>query len=297
MTSNYPWNSPYAFAENKVINGIDLEGLEYVLRIFSPEVSRNFLNAVNNKDLYEQRRITAWAKDKNNKISWEGVEWIVKCGGTVMFDANLNPVVAQLDYDENAPKGVTVITQRYENNDPNSGKIIEDKPLHWAPHEDSKYSDMKYPVDVKPEEFYKDNDFIGEYGGWALQPGWGIGNGWMHGYLKGWGFVNYRFTFEGPGLNIARDGGGIQGSYSGTTPLTPLSLSGFGTSTSVGYTFFEAGVWKGYASEDDYKQGKDPVWTGSFGGLAAGANLKIPWAGNTVKTKSTLIFPSPLITK
>lgn len=27
---SYPWNSMYAFAENKVINGIDLEGLEYL---------------------------------------------------------------------------------------------------------------------------------------------------------------------------------------------------------------------------------------------------------------------------
>ena len=28
----YPWNSPYAFAENRVIDGIDLDGLEYVRR-------------------------------------------------------------------------------------------------------------------------------------------------------------------------------------------------------------------------------------------------------------------------
>ena len=26
---DYPWNSTYAFAENRVIDGIDLEGLEY----------------------------------------------------------------------------------------------------------------------------------------------------------------------------------------------------------------------------------------------------------------------------
>ncbi len=30
----YPWNSPYAFAENCVISGIDLEGAEYWLRLF-----------------------------------------------------------------------------------------------------------------------------------------------------------------------------------------------------------------------------------------------------------------------
>ena len=29
MYKSYPWNSNYAFAENRVIDGIDLEGLEY----------------------------------------------------------------------------------------------------------------------------------------------------------------------------------------------------------------------------------------------------------------------------
>ncbi|MCD4793992.1 MAG: hypothetical protein K8R54_12210 [Bacteroidales bacterium] len=29
LVADYPWNSPYAFSENRVIDGIDLEGLEY----------------------------------------------------------------------------------------------------------------------------------------------------------------------------------------------------------------------------------------------------------------------------
>ncbi|MBF4508835.1 hypothetical protein IRZ83_19365, partial [Flavobacterium sp. JLP] len=29
LSCNFPWNSPYAFSENKVINGIELEGLEF----------------------------------------------------------------------------------------------------------------------------------------------------------------------------------------------------------------------------------------------------------------------------
>lgn len=29
LASEYPHNSPYAFSENRVIDGIDLEGLEY----------------------------------------------------------------------------------------------------------------------------------------------------------------------------------------------------------------------------------------------------------------------------
>ena len=30
LAAKYPWNSPYAFSENRVIDGVELEGLEYV---------------------------------------------------------------------------------------------------------------------------------------------------------------------------------------------------------------------------------------------------------------------------
>ena len=30
LSAKYPWNSPYAFSENRVIDGVELEGLEYV---------------------------------------------------------------------------------------------------------------------------------------------------------------------------------------------------------------------------------------------------------------------------
>jgi RHS repeat-associated protein len=30
LASDYPWNSPYAFSENRVIDGVELEGLEYL---------------------------------------------------------------------------------------------------------------------------------------------------------------------------------------------------------------------------------------------------------------------------
>ena len=30
LTKTYPWNSPYAFSENRVIDGVELEGLEFV---------------------------------------------------------------------------------------------------------------------------------------------------------------------------------------------------------------------------------------------------------------------------
>ncbi|RKR09069.1 RHS repeat-associated protein [Flavobacterium sp. 90] len=36
LATEYPWNSPYAFSENRVIDGIDLEGLEYYQAIGDP---------------------------------------------------------------------------------------------------------------------------------------------------------------------------------------------------------------------------------------------------------------------
>lgn len=37
LATTYPWNSPYAFSENRVIDGIDLEGLEFYQKIGSPQ--------------------------------------------------------------------------------------------------------------------------------------------------------------------------------------------------------------------------------------------------------------------
>ena len=30
LAAKYPWNSPYAFSENRVVDGVELEGLEYI---------------------------------------------------------------------------------------------------------------------------------------------------------------------------------------------------------------------------------------------------------------------------
>lgn len=50
IAASYPWNSPYAFAENRVIDGIDLEGLEYLsseearIKVTGGEVHINLAN-------------------------------------------------------------------------------------------------------------------------------------------------------------------------------------------------------------------------------------------------------------
>ena len=49
--SEYPWNAPYSFAENRVINGVDLDGLEYVDKISLIEYTGSawdYVSAVDN---------------------------------------------------------------------------------------------------------------------------------------------------------------------------------------------------------------------------------------------------------
>ena len=43
LKSDYPWNSTYAFAENRVIDGIDLEGLEY-LSVKNANIPKNAIS-------------------------------------------------------------------------------------------------------------------------------------------------------------------------------------------------------------------------------------------------------------
>lgn len=43
LTKDYPWNSPYAFSENVVINAVELEGLEKSYTFNSAELSSQAL--------------------------------------------------------------------------------------------------------------------------------------------------------------------------------------------------------------------------------------------------------------
>jgi RHS repeat-associated protein len=61
LSASYPHNSPYAFSENRVINGVELEGLEFVITIHSPMLTRAFLKAYDADDLFEMRRILYYA--------------------------------------------------------------------------------------------------------------------------------------------------------------------------------------------------------------------------------------------
>jgi hypothetical protein len=61
LSKSYPMLTPYQFAANSPISGIDQDGLEYVYYLRSPLLSKKFIAAHNAGDLYEQRRILNYA--------------------------------------------------------------------------------------------------------------------------------------------------------------------------------------------------------------------------------------------
>jgi RHS repeat-associated protein len=64
LTAKYPWNSPYAFSENRVIDAVELEGLENItingsastmmdlMKIYASTKGQSYLNALNDKTLH-----------------------------------------------------------------------------------------------------------------------------------------------------------------------------------------------------------------------------------------------------
>jgi RHS repeat-associated protein len=58
LAKEYPWNSPYAFAENRVVNGIDLEGLEHVT------VIKKYYEMHNNRTALE----VTWYDENNHGL-------------------------------------------------------------------------------------------------------------------------------------------------------------------------------------------------------------------------------------
>jgi len=59
LTAEYPWNSPYAFSENRVIDGVELEGLEYEDFKYSMNYSNPFAPIANfiEQTIYETGKL------------------------------------------------------------------------------------------------------------------------------------------------------------------------------------------------------------------------------------------------
>ncbi len=66
LAPDYPWNSPYAFSENRVIDGVELEGLEFLK-------STEAIFSMTNGELFLKRENSGyWSKKDLNKRNFMG---------------------------------------------------------------------------------------------------------------------------------------------------------------------------------------------------------------------------------
>ncbi len=257
ISKNYPQLTPYQFASNRPINGIDMDGLEWVLKIYDPQVLSDFIKAVDEKDIYKQRGIIY--KAINNEITYEELEQRNKNHPEYKTEANLNKETnkfkgAELIYDKNSAPGLTLKYQKVVNN------ATTDGVLSWEKQKGA--SDANYPVDVRminsPEhkDFYGKFDFVGSYSNIFGSKGLYGGGGFIKGYMKGYGNVNYITTFIGistPTIGVEK--GMLTGNFnlSNVKDASPSTLEGFGASQGWGAGIAARANWYSFANYDDMK--------------------------------------------
>lgn len=98
LAPQYPHNSSYAFSENRVIDGVELEGLEFVFHLFSPDLSGKFLQVQNAGDMYRMKVITHYART-HGWASEYGLESLGRDRnspiGTLLFDSKIDGMIVQ----------------------------------------------------------------------------------------------------------------------------------------------------------------------------------------------------------
>jgi RHS repeat-associated protein len=285
LTQSYPELTPYQFASNSPISGIDLDGLEYLLYLYSPDISNKYQGVTNIKtqsesDIYRQREITYWAL--THQYTAESEKFLREKG--------IDKKVAELKYDKTAPQGVTVIMFDW---DAKTGKLVEEARHTVPPNrlDGQRPFDAYYPVDIYLEpgnDYYSSWDFQGTYEEKGVGLFYGRSEGNIKGHLKGYGYIELETFGEHAlfGGMISASKGSIYGSYRGSNAGTPNNYSGdsgaVGIATPIGELFYNWGKGEGVSD------GK--LWKGYQSGLG-GIGAIFEWALFGSKTKATLTFP------
>ena len=281
LKHSYPWNSPYAFAENKVVNGIELEGAEWKLIIYSPMLSTRFADAQREDDLYEMRAITHYARTHHFKSDY----------GVSSLGLTKDSPAAQLFYSEEYMDGVTVEVHKWKES--GSSEIIPDGSFYFESYAIADGpEDAGYPVDVKVGSgFYSDYEFRSEntsnldFG--ALITG---STSYGDGYVYGFGFFEYFSTGSGGGafagigfdVNVGENTGNYVPKWRSFNIPTLDNFAGKGKSSGIEADF---GVSAGY----NIWQSESYEWRGSYFSVGGGFSIGL---GTTVDTFTTITFPS-----
>lgn len=218
LSDKYSHNSTYAFSENKLTNGVELEGLEHVYTIHSATISDSFKAAVESGQIYEQRRIMAYANETKFTSN--------DAYNMTFFDEHkpVNNQVLSYKYDPTF-EGVIVNTTSNVN-----GTLIQDDiSFGFTRFSDGSMYDKNYPTDVHPKEGYFGNDFSGNLLGGFLDGGEGALRGGAKGYgrIRGFGFVQYNLELSSTNpLDIGFLSGIIYGNFSGKLSESFTNLFG-----------------------------------------------------------------------
>ena len=273
ISLQYPMLTPYQFASNKPINGIDLDGLEWTLVINSPEISAKLKDAIKNGNIIEQRRLTYWAINNNFPDKWSA-EKAVSHAHKLYNDAG------RLTYNPYDESGITVYLKSYLDNEGNyttDAEKAESIDVSDEIHFESQNSltgnyDWLFPVDVAlwnndnmevPDgsKRYGDYDAQGYFGESLLV---GNGKGMLAARIRGYGEFNYNVK----GLKGSIDfisAGVLTGKYTGDGATPHNQFGKFSSFIGRGTLNPNTGEW----------QSLDKTWTGNSPGIGVSYGYEI----------------------
>jgi hypothetical protein len=308
LTKSFSHLTPYQFASNSPIAGRDLDGLEFVLSIYDPEIGNQLVSMMQaGKGIYEIRKFLADAihskfsdQELNDKLLFaskpndDGVNTYVK--------HKPNPLTgmynkADLIYDETAPSGLTINYNVFQGYGDDGTYKVWGKTMGPINYVDNKaYPDMGMPIDLRMIESpkfgntYKDDDFLGSYQSTTttLQGGPTVGGNSgttkIDGVLKGYGYVSYSSegvgpSFGSPSWGISTASGLITGKGTPGNTFTPETLAGWGTQIATSFSIsgigFEKGKWSSYNTFEDAQKNNNKLATfsGKFSGIVISLGL------------------------
>jgi RHS repeat-associated protein len=277
--------TPYQFASNSPIAGVDLDGKEFKLSIYDPVQAQNFLNAYNAGDLYQARWIAYQAANSTFSAEEEKA-YLDKKGTRVMHHNSAGQLMkGSLTYDKSSPPGVT-LELSLNKSEVKSYEFIEQETSYW-PKGTGSNPEAGYPVDVKtinsPEhqDFYGGYDFVAKYRltyGSPVKVGPAAAEGWIDGNLKGYGNVAYDFKAFGLGTRgIGQEMGMLTGNFNlkNTSDFSPSVIAGYGGSYTYGAGMAVRGQWYSFPTQGDMLKfntanstisGELNAWSFGFGG-------------------------------
>ncbi len=120
----YPWNSPYAFSENRVIDGVELEGLEqrhYTINLADDQPKLKLVNSEDCFDIFDKVVVKVTGLPNNKSEVYTFTPWGKERGGHTPGSGNGNYIE---DFDKHFKKDPiqAIASQEYVTNN----KILKD---------------------------------------------------------------------------------------------------------------------------------------------------------------------------